>query len=94
VKLAAIDIGSNSIKLIVVDATTSDSFAVLCREKDVVRLASNTLTKGFLAQSAIDRATACLKNFKSIAEARGAETIVAVATASVREVSNSARFVK
>ena len=93
-KLAAIDIGSNSIKLIVVDATASDSFAVLCREKEVVRLAHNALTKGFLAQTAIDRATGCLKNFKSIAEARGAETIVAVATASVRGVSNAARFVK
>jgi exopolyphosphatase/guanosine-5'-triphosphate,3'-diphosphate pyrophosphatase len=93
-KLAAIDIGSNSIKLAVVDASASDSFAVLCREKEMVRLAHKTLSKGHLAQSAIERATVCLKNFKSIAEARGAETIVAVATASIREASNAARFVK
>ena len=93
-KLAAIDIGSNSIKLVVVDATASDSFAVLCREKDVVRLAYQTLAKGYLGRSTIDRAIACLKNFKSIADGRGAETIVAVATASVREVRNTATFVK
>jgi exopolyphosphatase/guanosine-5'-triphosphate,3'-diphosphate pyrophosphatase len=93
-KLAAIDIGSNSIKLAVVEAAASDSFAVICREKEVVRLAHKSLNKGYLSQSAIERATACLKNFKNIAEARGAETIVAVATASIREVSNSARFVK
>ena len=93
-KLAAIDVGSNSIKLVVVDATASDSFAVLCREKEVVRLAHNTLHKGYLAQQAIERATTCLKNFKSIAEARGAETIVAVATASIRAARNSARFVQ
>lgn len=93
-KLAAIDIGSNSIKLAVVDATASDSFAVLCREKEVVQLAHKTLTKGYLDRPAIERATACLKNFKNIAEARGAGTIVAVATASIREVSNSGRFVK
>jgi exopolyphosphatase/pppGpp-phosphohydrolase len=41
-KLAAIDIGSNSIKLAVVDAAASDSFAVLTREKEVVRLGHET----------------------------------------------------
>lgn len=93
-KLAAIDIGSNSIKLAVVDAAASDSFAVLCREKEVVRLAHDTLTKGHLAQEAIERATACIKRFKGIADARGVETIVAVATASIREAKNSARFIQ
>ena len=93
-KLAAIDIGSNSIKLAVVDAAASDSFAVLSREKEVVRLAHNTLSKGHLAQEAIERATSCLNRFKGIAEARGVETIVTVATASLREAKNSARFIK
>jgi len=36
-KLAAIDIGSNSIKLAVVDAVDSNSFAVVTREKDAIR---------------------------------------------------------
>jgi exopolyphosphatase/guanosine-5'-triphosphate,3'-diphosphate pyrophosphatase len=94
VKLAAIDIGSNSIKLAVVDAAASDSFAVLSREKEVVRLAHHTLIKGHLSQEAIERAASCIKHFKSIADARGAETIVAVATASIREAKNSARFIK
>jgi exopolyphosphatase/guanosine-5'-triphosphate,3'-diphosphate pyrophosphatase len=93
-KLAAIDIGSNSIKLAVVDAAASNSFAVLLREKEVVRLAHHTLSTGHLAQEAIERATSCIKRFKSVAEARGAETIVAVATASIREAKNSARFIK
>ena len=93
-KLAAIDIGSNSIKLAVVESNAGDSFAVLTREKEVVRLAHNTLNKGYLSQEAIERAKTCLKNFKSIAEARGATAIVAVATASIREANNSTRFVK
>jgi len=93
-KIAAIDIGSNSIKLAVVDAAASNSFAVLLREKEVVRLAHNTLSKGHLAQEAIERATSCIKRFKTVAEARGVETIVAVATASIREARNSARFIK
>ena len=93
-KLAAIDIGSNSIKLAVVDAAASDSFAVLCREKEVVRLAHNTLRRGHLAQEAIERAAACIKRFKTITEARGAEKVVAVATAAIREAKNSDRFVR
>lgn len=93
-KLAAIDIGSNSIKLAVVDAAASDSFAVLAREKDPVRLGHETLREGHLAPAAIERAAICIKRFRSIAEARGAETIIAIATASVREANNSAQFIR
>src|SRR5262249_12119165 len=81
-------------KLVVVDAAASDSFAVLVREKEVIRLGHETLQKGSLAPEAIERAANCIKRFRAIAEARGAETIVAVATASVRDASNSAQFIK
>ena len=93
-KFAAIDIGSNSIKLVVVDAAASDSFAVLSREREVVRLGHETLLKGHLGRAAILRATDCIRRFRSIAEARGAERIVATATAAVREANNSANFLK
>jgi exopolyphosphatase/guanosine-5'-triphosphate,3'-diphosphate pyrophosphatase len=92
-KLAAIDIGSNSIKLAVVDAAASDSFAVLAREKESVRLGHETLREGFLSPAAIERAADCVKRFRSMAEARGAERVVAIATASVREASNAAEFI-
>lgn len=92
-KLAAIDIGSNSIKLIVVDATASDSFAVLAREKETVRLGHETLTEAFLSPAAIARAADCVKRFRSIAEARGAERVLAIATASVREASNAVELI-
>src|SRR6266581_1258134 len=93
-KIAAIDVGSNSIKLVVIDAAASDSFAVLAREKDTVRLGHDTLRLEQLSPAAIERATDCIKRFRSIAEARGAERIFAVATASVREARNSAQFIK
>ena len=92
-KLAAIDIGSNSIKLVVVDAAASDSFAVLAREKEVVRLGHDTLREEHLSPSAIERAAACIKRFRSLAEARGAERVIAIATASVREAINAAEFI-
>lgn len=93
-KLAAIDIGSNSIKLVVVEAASSESFAVLAREKESIRLGHDTLRKELLSAQAIERAADTIGRFRSIAEARGADEIVAVATASVREARNSAEFLK
>lgn len=93
-RLAAIDIGSNSIKLIVVEASAGDSFAVLAREKEVVRLGHDTLREGFLSTEAVERAADTIKRFRSIAEARGAETTLAIATASVREARNAAEFIE
>jgi exopolyphosphatase/guanosine-5'-triphosphate,3'-diphosphate pyrophosphatase len=92
-KLAAIDIGSNSIKLAVVDAAASHSFAVLAREKETVRLGHETLREEFLSPPAIEAAADCIKRFRSIAEARGAERVIATATASVREATNAAEFI-
>ncbi|MGI8653718.1 MAG: HD domain-containing protein [Pyrinomonadaceae bacterium] len=92
-KIAAIDIGSNSIKLVVVEAAASDSLAVLVREKEAVRLGHDTLRERRLAPDAITRAADCIKRFRSIAEARGATRLVAIATASVREAYNAAEFI-
>lgn len=91
-KLAAIDIGSNSIKLVVVDAASSDSFAVLARDKETVRLGHETLREGFLSPAATQRAAECVGRFRSFAEARGAERVLAIATASVRAASNAPEF--
>ena len=93
-RLAAIDIGSNSIKLVVVDAESADAFAVLAREKETVRLGHETLRQGFLSPEATARAAQCIKRFRSIAEARGAERVLAVATASVRAASNASEFIE
>jgi len=93
-KIAAIDVGSNSIKLVVVDAAASDSFAVLAREKDSVRLGHDTLMRERLSPEAIARAVECIKRFHAIAAARGAERVFAVATASVRDAKNAPQFIK
>lgn len=93
-RLAAIDIGSNSIKLVVVEAAASDSFAPLAREKEIVRLGHETLANAFLSVDAIERAADAIGRFRSIAEARGADRIIAVATASVREARNAAEFIE
>ncbi len=92
-KLAAIDIGSNSIKLVVVESAGGDSFAVLARERDVVRLGHDTLRDGFLSPEAIARAATSVNRMRAVAQARGAEQVFAIATASVRAASNAAEFI-
>lgn len=93
-KLAAIDIGSNSIKLAVVEASASDSFTIVAREKETVRLGQETLRNKMLAPEAIERAAVAIGRLKSIGETRGARKTLAVATASVREAENAADFVR
>lgn len=92
-KLAAIDIGSNSLKLVIIEAAASDSFTVLVQERERVRLGHETLKNHFLSAEAIDLSSAAIAKFRSIAESREVDSIIAVATASVREANNSAEFV-
>jgi exopolyphosphatase/guanosine-5'-triphosphate,3'-diphosphate pyrophosphatase len=92
-KIAAIDIGSNSIKLAIMEAAASDSFTVLLQERERVRLGQETLRKRLLSPEAIARSAEAIGKFRSIADSRRVETILAVATASVREAANAADFV-
>ncbi|MGI9035725.1 MAG: HD domain-containing protein [Pyrinomonadaceae bacterium] len=93
-KIAAIDIGSNSIKLAVIEAAASDSFTIIAQERERVRLGEETLRKHLLSSEAIARSIEAVAKFRSIAESRAVETILAVATASVREADNAADFVR
>lgn len=92
-KLAAIDIGSNSIKLAIIEAAASDSFTVILQERERVRL-GETLKTRFISPEDIQKSADAIAKFRSIAESRDVRSILAVATASVREAHNSADFVK
>ena len=93
-KLAAIDIGSNSLKLVIVEAAASDSFTVLLQERERVRLGQNTLRNHILSPEAVNLSAAAIAKFRAIAESREVDSIIAVATASVREAENAAEFVR
>ena len=91
--LAAIDIGTNSIHLVVARAVASDRFEVLARQKDMVRLGSGGGEMKRLADDAIDRGVEALARHRAIAEAHGA-SIRAVATSAVREAENRHVFLR
>lgn len=92
-KLAAIDIGSNSIKLAIVEAAASDSFTVILQDRERVRL-GETLKSRHISPEAIQKSADAIQKFRSMAENRKVDSILAVATASVREAENSAEFVR
>src|SRR4030095_12666141 len=91
---AALDIGSNSIHLIVVETDQEKPFRVLTRGKEVVRLGRSAARERRLSSSAIDRAVACIRRFRLRAQSYGAEELIAVATSAVREAANREEFLR
>ena len=91
--IAAVDIGSNSLKLVIVEAAASDSFTVVAQERERVRLGHDTLRNRFLSEEALNLSADAIGKFRSIADTRGVDSIIAVATASVREAENAAEVV-
>lgn len=91
-RLAAIDIGSNSIKLAVVEAAASDSFTLVGRDKEPLRLGERTLKEKILSTESITQSIQAISRFRDIARTRGADRIIVVATAAVREATNSRDF--
>lgn len=93
-KIAAIDIGSNSIHLAVVLADPGQHLQIIDREKDMARLASKTLRTHRLSGDTIAKAVATLRRFKQLAEANGADLIITTATSAVREADNAREFIE
>lgn len=93
--LAAIDIGTNSIHMVVVRVQpTLPAFSIIAREKDTVRLGDRDPKTGELTPAAMDRAIVALKRCKEISQTLNAEQIIAVATSAVRESPNGQDFLK
>ncbi len=93
VRLAAIDIGTNSVRLLVVDAYGPDDYRTVDDEKVTTRLGEGFSNSGQLSQEAMQRTLEAVINLKEIAEGRGANRIQAVATSAAREASNGDRFI-
>ncbi|MEO6224218.1 MAG: Ppx/GppA phosphatase family protein [Vicinamibacterales bacterium] len=92
-RLAAIDIGSNSVHMIIVRVRPDLSFEVVDREKDMVRLGAGGLDGRRLTDSAMEAALQTLNKYKRLAESHAVDEIVATATSAVREAENGADFV-
>jgi exopolyphosphatase/guanosine-5'-triphosphate,3'-diphosphate pyrophosphatase len=93
--LAAIDIGTNSIHMVVVRIEPAlPAFTIIAKEKDTVRLGDRDPKTGDLTPEAMGRAIAALQRCQELAKSLNAEQIVAVATSAVREAPNGRDFLK
>src|SRR4051794_6879801 len=92
-RVAAIDIGSNSIRQIVADISSDGDIVVVDEMKAAPRLGAGIDASGMLQNEAIDRAIEALDRMATLARRHGAETIDTVATSAVRDASNADHFV-
>ncbi len=91
--LAAVDIGTNSVHLVVARPMPGGPPEILARERTPVRLGSGFRDMKALDPEAIDRAIGALQRFRRIAQAHDAD-IVAVATSAVREAEDRDVFLR
>src|SRR5687767_13119533 len=93
-RIAAIDVGSNSLHMAVAQADPDGSITTLWRMKEMVGLGRISFPSRVLSQEAMDRAVATLARFQQAARARGCEKVLAAATSAVREANNGGDFLE
>ncbi|SFP29741.1 exopolyphosphatase / guanosine-5'-triphosphate,3'-diphosphate pyrophosphatase [Oscillibacter sp. PC13] len=87
-KIAVVDLGSNTIRLSVYHPLPEGKFELLFSEKVMAGLA-NDIVDGTLSQEGIDRACAVLLDFRSLLHQFGMEEMHVFATASLRNIRNT-----
>ena len=92
-RVAVVDIGTNSTRLLVADVGEDGGVAELERRTRVTRLGDGVDATGVLAPEAIDRVLATLDEYAAAIERLGAEARPAVLTSAVRDAANGAEFV-
>jgi len=93
-RIAAIDIGTNSLHMVIAEADRRGSFQVLDRERDMVRLGAGSLESGRLSAEVMRTALQVLARYRRIAEIHRVDKVLAVATAAVRGAKNGERFLE
>lgn len=91
-RLAAIDIGTNSVRLVVAEPLRDGKYRVLDEERETTRLGRALNSTERLDPAAVEDALAALNRFKQIAEGLHSQTIRAIATCAVREAKNGEEF--
>lgn len=91
-RIAAIDVGTNSIHMIVVEEQ-KHGYRVIDKEKEMVQLGRGSLEGRPLTGEAIERGVEAMKKMSGIAERWKVNEVVAVATSAVREAPNGRRFI-
>ena len=90
-----IDVGTNSVRLMVVRLEPDRSWSTITLQKEPVRLGEGAFgAESALQPAAMDRAALVCRSFADLARSHGAATVIAVATSATREAGNQAAFVR
>jgi exopolyphosphatase/guanosine-5'-triphosphate,3'-diphosphate pyrophosphatase len=93
-RIAAIDVGSNSIRQIVADVARSGAIRVVDEMRAQPRLGAGLDARGHLEPEAQRRALEALRRMATLARQLGARRVEAVATSAVRDAANGLEFVR
>ncbi|MCW5795936.1 MAG: Ppx/GppA family phosphatase [Nitrospira sp.] len=91
-KLAVLDIGTNSIHMVLAEVQPDYSYKILDRFKDMTRLGDGVFTSRRLSDQAMMRGLEVIRTLVNLARNKGYEQIEGVATSAVREARNGGEF--
>ncbi len=91
-RLAAIDVGTNTIRLVVAEVEPDGNYRVLDEERAMTRLGRGLYESGRLGRASVERSLETLCKMRAIAEGFEVQELRAVATSALREASNGAAF--
>ncbi|MDW8466482.1 MAG: hypothetical protein RML35_10005 [Chloroherpetonaceae bacterium] len=96
IRIAAIDLGTNSFHMIIVELLPDMSFTMIDRAKEMIRIGSGSLATRQLSEAAMEQGIETLLRFRKLAEQRGVDTdhILAFATSAIREAKNGQEFME
>lgn len=94
-RTAVIDIGSNSVRMVIFERTSRFGFHLLCEEKSSVRISQGMYDHGtMLQEAAIQRAVGALEDFLHITKSYKVRKTFCVATSAVRDAVNKNDFLQ
>ena len=91
-RVAVVDIGTNSTRLLVADVAPDGALTQLYRESIVTRLGDRVDATGRLQDEAIERVFETLRHYRRVIDEHGATATTAVLTSAVRDAANGAQF--
>jgi exopolyphosphatase/guanosine-5'-triphosphate,3'-diphosphate pyrophosphatase len=89
-----VDIGTNSIRLVVAEIQPDGTYRVLDEDREMTRLGGGLFSTGRLADGPIEASLQTLGRMKAIAEGFAVQEFRAIATSAVREAANGRDFVR
>lgn len=93
-RLAAIDLGSNSFHMIVVQVDSQGHIVILDRLRESVRLGAGLDSKGNVSKEAQQRALSCLQRFGERLREFASDDVAAVGTNTLRQANNAGEFLQ